>query len=116
MWKSIKRLFRSKSIANEVVDVFKLTDDRNWDLYNYVRQKINLEVIYTTDSFDSCNIGVKNATIYISIKNPSIESFTHELLHIYFKLKGVNIVDYFKICVGILCYFSRVFNFPVVGF
>lgn len=73
------------------VDTTKLIDDRNRILWNEIISKYQVAVHQSQNSEYSCYSKSNAATFFVPIDNLCRDSFTHELLHIYIRLKEVYI-------------------------
>lgn len=71
------------------MDISQFIDERNKIIYEEIKSKININFSLTEKEEYACYSEGKNATIYISKNNISIEAFTHELLHLYLRIKEV---------------------------
>lgn len=67
-----------------------LFDDKNISLFNELQDHftITVELVKDTDNY-SCYSKNNTSTIYVPENQISAESFTHELLHIYLRSRGV---------------------------
>ena len=67
-----------------------LLDSRNKDLFSDISQviRINIELIHNTDVY-TCYSEQYASTIFVPASNISSSAFTHELLHLYLRSKGV---------------------------
>ncbi len=65
------------------IDVSKLIDDRIRDLYNLVSEKFDIEFTYAGNDEYSVYTQENNVTFYIPVGTYCVDSFSHELLHVY---------------------------------
>lgn len=71
------------------MDISNLIDSRNIGLFEEIKSKNNLTFQYSNENNYACCSEGKNSTIFIPKDKPCIDSFTHELLHIYLRTKEV---------------------------
>lgn len=62
-------------------------DKRNIYLWELLSKAYEIKIKDSINGEYSCFVQERNATIYVDFQNISIDSFTHELLHIYTKFK-----------------------------
>ncbi|WP_415060049.1 hypothetical protein [Flavobacterium sp.] len=62
-------------------------DFRNRNLYNLLSKNYEIEIENSSNNEYSCFTRNSEATIFVVPYNKSLDSFTHELLHIYLKYK-----------------------------
>jgi hypothetical protein len=70
-----------------VNDINQFIDERNSDLWNLLNTKFNIKIEQSPNGEYACFTEKDNAIIYVDQNNISIDSFSHELLHIYLKHK-----------------------------
>ncbi|MFB2119904.1 hypothetical protein [Parapedobacter sp. 2B3] len=68
---------------SNIIDVSSLIDDRNREMYNTVCEKFNVEFEYSANDEYSVYTQGNQATFYIPIGTYCVDSFSHELLHVY---------------------------------
>lgn len=92
------------------IDVNNFLDDRNAPIWNVVSQSFQIEVAPSLTNEYSCYSKNGEATIYVDTENICIAYFTHELLHLYLKVKGVFIGAGFSNQVAASRTLSRIFS------
>lgn len=65
----------------------ELLDSRNQNLWNDIQEKFNISFVDTINGNYSCYSQNDSVIFYIDSKHLCKDSFTHELLHIYLRLK-----------------------------
>jgi len=65
----------------------ELLDSRNQNLWNEIQEKYNVEFSDSHNEEYGCFTQNNNVTFYIDQNNLCKDSFTHEMLHVYLKLK-----------------------------
>jgi hypothetical protein len=68
-------------------DINQFIDERNFNLWNLLNTKFNITIENSNNGEYSCFTKNSDATLYVNPNNICIESFSHELLHIYLKYK-----------------------------
>ena len=70
----------------EVVDVSPYLDEKSGRLWDSLKQLFDIKVCYNNDNTYTVYTQNNTAIIYVpSYGNPCVDSFAHELLHIYFR-------------------------------
>jgi hypothetical protein len=67
----------------------ELIDERNQQLWNELNKTHSIKVEYVDSPNYSCYSENDNSTVFVSENNIDINSFTHELLHILIRQKGI---------------------------
>ncbi len=83
-----------------IIDITKLVDDRNREIYNQVKESINLSIQISSKGEYLCYSEGKNSTIFIPKKKYNINYFTHELLHAGLRVKHMYAASNFNIQVN----------------
>lgn len=76
-------------LLNTVVSTELLIDTRNKSLWEDVIAKYNVDIQPSENAEYSCYTQSSNVIFYIPITDICASSFTHELLHVYIRLKDV---------------------------
>jgi hypothetical protein len=69
------------------MDLTTLLDKRNAELFEEVSKKCKITFEYSSENNYACYSEGQSSIIYVPKYNQSIESLTHELLHIYLRTK-----------------------------
>lgn len=93
-----------------MVNLSKLVDNRNIDLWNEITSKYEVDVQETINSNYGCYSESKTVIFYVPQNNYCPDSFTHELLHIYIRLKHVYICSNLILRVASSNNLKRIFN------
>lgn len=78
------------------IDVSRLIDSRNEDIYNKISSKFNIAFEPSYNGEHSVFTINHDITFYIPIGVYSVDAFTHELLHAYFDYHDVLVTGNFK--------------------
>lgn len=92
------------------IDVNKFLDKRNIPIWDAVSQSFEIKIAPSLNNEYSCYSKNSEATIYVDAKNICVASFTHELLHLYLKVKGIFIGAGFSNQVAASRTLSRIFS------
>lgn len=71
------------------MDIAQLIDKRNENLWNELNREHSITVELTDEPNYSIYSIDNKSIVYVTRNNPDIGSFTHELLHIYIRLKEI---------------------------
>jgi hypothetical protein len=77
------------ALVDSVIDTKKVIDTRNRKLWEEILSEYEVSVEASHNEEHHCYTESKKAIIYIPLKDICPDSFTHELLHIYIRQKGV---------------------------
>jgi len=92
----------------------KLIDDRNRPLWESLNAAFTIDIeLSDNDEYSCFNIN-KNSTIYVVPHDLSPESFTHELLHLYLRLKETYIGAAFTMMVKDSKTLTKIFSDPLL--
>jgi hypothetical protein len=84
----IQRLFKQDDLKP---DLRKLINSQNKHIWYQCKKKFKIDVRYNIEDEYSVHILPNKATIRVQIGNYCPASFTHELLHLYLRYKGLNL-------------------------
>ena len=73
------------------VEITKLIDNRNQELWNEIVSKYQVDLQASFNSEYACKSKSNSVTFFVPLNNYCPDSFTHELLHVYIRLKEVYI-------------------------
>lgn len=68
--------------------MIELIDERNQKLWNEIRETHHVEFNYSSRVEYSCYSEGTNITFFVNSDNLCKDSFTHEMLHVYLRIKG----------------------------
>jgi hypothetical protein len=74
----------------------QLIDDRNRSLWESIKQQFQVIIERHPNHHFYHHLIDKEIILFVPEENPSVELFTHELLHLFLIVKGVNIKSYLK--------------------
>ena len=92
------------------VDISKLVDGRNEFLWQEIMSKYEVKIEPSLNSEYSCYSKSNSVTFFVPINNFCSDSFTHELLHVYIRLKDVYIASNLILRVSASKVLSKIFN------
>jgi hypothetical protein len=102
--------FEGNSLGNGHFDVVPLIDKKNAALWELLNDHFEIDIKESDEPNYRCYITEKTATIYILPEHLCKDSFTHELLHIYLKYKGLMIGNQFDALITSRNTLNRIFS------
>lgn len=88
-----KLSFKNKHLKDSLVD------DRNSKLWREINNSLRFDVVFGEFTSYRAYCKGNNAIIYVPINNLCVDSFTHELLHLYLQKEGLPISGGFKMSI-----------------
>lgn len=92
------------------VDISKLIDKRNSSLWDEISSKYEVDLQPSQNSEYACYSKSNSVTFFVPTDNYCTDSFTHELLHVYIRLKEVYIGSYLILRINSSKVLQRIFN------
>jgi hypothetical protein len=97
-----------------IIDLSRLVDARNRSLWETLNATLNINVEASNNNEYSCFNINKDSTIYVVPHDLCPDSFTHELLHLYLRLKQVYIGAGFTNMVQSSNTLTKIFSEPLL--
>lgn len=92
------------------MELNKLIDNKNQKLWDEINQVHGISIEYSSNQEYGCYSEGKQSTIYVAKDNLEPDSFTHELLHIYIRIKEIYIGSGLKLQIQSSSILSRIFS------
>jgi hypothetical protein len=94
--KTVTKIEHKPYQMNHTIDVSKLIDHRNKDIYDQISSKLTVAFEPSFNGEHSVFTINNDVTFYIPVGVHSVDAFAHELLHTYMNYHGVFIAGNFK--------------------
>ena len=94
--------------------ITKLLDARNQNLWNQINEKYTVNFADSSNNEYGCFVQNKNVTFYIDQNNLCKDSFTHEMLHVYLRLKECYIGSSLEMNIRSSNILSRCISMPLI--
>jgi hypothetical protein len=107
---ALRKHFSVGSNTNMTVDISKLIDKRNESLWDEINSKYQVDLQPSSNSEYACYSKSNTVTFFVPTDNYCPDSFTHELLHVYIRLKEVYIGSNLILRINSSRVLQRVFN------